>query len=134
MVPPAVPTAMSTAPIPGECVFSPRFMAGVAYVASPIPRFVSLEVVEAPRTALRQRSIVTVMRIKAVVDMTVEAVRSVKPGPSSNKQPANKPIGPIIAVWSAVIWGIVEVPVRTHGSHADVYAHGNLGRRHRCTA
>ncbi|MGA8554708.1 MAG: hypothetical protein WB630_09835 [Candidatus Acidiferrales bacterium] len=84
-------------------MFSLRFMAGLPYVASPIPRLVSLEVVEALCPALRQRSNVTVMRIKPVVDMAEKAVRAVKPGASSKKHPANKPIGPIVAVRSTVI-------------------------------
>jgi hypothetical protein len=122
---------MPTTPISRQRVFGPGFMASVAYVASPIPRLVSLEVVEALRPAPRQRSNVTVMRIKAVVDMAEKAVRAVKPGASSKKHPANKPIGPIVAVWSTVVWFIVEIPIRTHGSHADVYADRNLGSRHR---
>src|SRR5580658_3185733 len=121
-------------PIPGESVFSLRFMASIAYVASPIPCLVSLEVVEALRPALRQRSNITVMRIKAVVDVAEEAARTVKPGAGSKKYSANKPIGPVVAVRSTVIGGIVEVPIRTGGSHSDVYPDGNLGRRHGCAA
>jgi len=124
---------MST-PISGERVFTPRVMTSLAHIASPIPRLVSLEVIEALRPALRQRSSVTVMRIIAVVDMAVKAVRAVKPGAGSKKHPANKPIGSVIAVRSTVVWGIVEVPVRAHGSRSDVYADGNLGLRRRCTA
>jgi len=123
---------MPPTPITGEGVFTRRFMAGIAYVASAIPRLVSLEVVEALRPAPGQRSNVTVMGIKAVVDVAVKAVRAVKPGASSKKHPANKPIGPVVAVRSTVIRGIVEVPVRAHGSRSDVYADGNLGSRHRC--
>ena len=126
--------AVRTTPISGEGVFSLRFMPSVAYMALPIPRLVPLEVVEALRPALRQRSNVTVMRIKAVVDMAVKAVRAVKPGAGSKKHSAYKPIGPIIAVWSTVIWGIVEVPVWAHGSRSDVYADRNLGLRLRGTA
>jgi hypothetical protein len=122
-----------TTPITRERVFPARFMAGLAHVAPPIPGLVSLEVIEALRPALRQRSNVTVMRIKAVIDMAVKAVRAVKPRAGSNKHTANKPIGPVIAVRSTVIRGIVEVPVRAHGSRSDVYADGNLGWRHRCT-
>jgi hypothetical protein len=125
---------MPTTPISGEGVFTLRFMASIAYVASSIPRLVSLEVVEALRPPLRHRSSVTVMRIIAVVDMAVKAVRAVKPGASSKKHPANKPIGAIVAVGSTVIRGIIEVPVRTHGGHADVYADCNLSSRHRCAA
>ena len=123
---------MRTTPISRESVFSLPFMASIAYVASPIPRLVSLEVVEALRPPLRQRTNVTVMRIKAVVHMAEKAVRAAKPGAGSKKHPANKPIRPIVAVRSTVIRGIVEVPVGTHGSHSDVNADRNLGSRHRC--
>jgi hypothetical protein len=109
-------------------------MASFAYVASPISRLVCLEVVEALGPALGNRSSVAVMRIKPVIDMSVKAVRAVKPRTCSKKQAANKPIRPVVAVRSTVIWGIVEVPVRTHGNWSDVYANGNLSLRHRCRA
>src|ERR1700684_4076369 len=125
---------MSTTAISGERVLSLRFVASLAYVASPIPRLVSLEVVEALRPALRHRSSVTVMRIKAVVDMAEKAATAVKPGARSKKHTPNKPLGTRVAVRSTVIWGIVEVPVRTHRSRSDVNADANLGSRHRCTA
>jgi hypothetical protein len=102
---------MSTTPISGERVLTLRFMASIAYVASPISRLVSLEVVEALRPALRHRSSVTVMRIKPVIDMSVKAVRAVKPRACSQKYPAYKPIRPVVTIRNAVIWGIVEVSV-----------------------
>jgi hypothetical protein len=117
-----------------ERVLSPPFMASIAYVPSSISRLVCLKVVEALRPALRRRSNVTVMRIKAVVDMAVKAVRAVKPGASAKKHSANKPIRPVITVRRTVVWGIVEVSVRTHGSRSDVYANGNLRLRRRCRA
>ena len=125
---------MPTTPISGEGVFRLSVMACFAYVASPIARLVCLEMVEALRPTLRHWSSVTVMRIIAVVDMAEKAARAVQPGASSKKHAANKPVGPIVAVRSTVIWGIVEVPVRTHRSRSDVYADGNLASRHRCTA
>jgi hypothetical protein len=127
-------TSMATTPISGERVLSPAFMGSFAYVASPISRLVRAEVVEALRPAFRQWSNVTVMRIKPVVDMSVKAATAVKPGACSNKHPANKPIRSVVAVRSTVIWGIVEVAVRTQGSRSDVYANGNLSLRHRCRA
>jgi len=127
-------SSMATSPISGERVLSLSFMAGVTYVASPISRLVCLEVVEALRPALRQWSNVTVMRIKPVVDMSVKAAMAVKPGACSNKHPAKKPIRPVVTVRGTVIWGIVEVAVRTHGSRSDVYANGNLSLCHRCRA
>jgi len=129
-----MPAAMRTAPISGEGVFARAVMARVAYVASPISRLISMEVIEALRSTLRQRSNVTVMRIKAVVNMAVKAVRPMKPGTSSKKHSAHKPIGTVIAVRSTVIWGVVEIAVRAYGRDSDIYADGNLSSRHRCTA
>jgi hypothetical protein len=123
----------TTTPISGEGMFSLPFMGSVAYVASPIPGLVCLEVVEALRSALRHRSSVTVMGIKAVVDVAIKAVMTMKPRTSSEEHSSNKPIGPIVAVGSAVIWGVVEVSVRAHGSRSDIYADGNLRRHHGCT-
>jgi hypothetical protein len=134
VAPSAMPCSMPATPISRKGVFRVPFVASGAYVASAISCLVCLEVVEALRSAFRQRSSVTVMRIKAVVDMAEKAVWSVKPGASSKKHPANKPIGPVIAIRSTVIGCIVEVPVRTHGSRSDVDADGNLGWRHRRTA
>lgn len=131
VVPAAMSTGMPTTPISGQSVFRFRFVASIAYVASPIPCLVSLEVVEALRAALRQRSSVTVMRIKPVVHMSVKAVMAVKPRARSNKHPAKKPIRPVVAVWSTVIGSVVEVPVRTNGSRSDVYANLNLRLRYR---
>jgi hypothetical protein len=125
---------MATTPISGERVLTPRIMASFAHVASPISRLISLEVVEALRTALRQRPSVTVMRIKPVIDMSVKTVRAVKPRARSKKHPAHKPIRTVVAVRSTVIGGIVEVSVRTYRSWSDVYANCNLSLRHRCSA
>ena len=127
-------TSMASTPISGERVLSLRFMASFAYVASPISRLVSLEVIEALRPALRHRSSVTVMGIEPVIDMSVKAAMAVKPRTCSKKHPSNKPIRPVVAVRSTVIWGIVEVSVRTHGRWSDVYANGNLSLRHGCKA
>jgi hypothetical protein len=129
-----MPSTTRTTPISGEGAFMRGFMASVAYVASAVARLIALEVIKTLRPARRHRANVTVMRIKAVVDMAVKAPRAVKPGASSKKQAADEPIRPIVTVRSTVIRSIVEVPVRTHRSRPDVYADGNLGSRHRCTA
>jgi hypothetical protein len=94
-------------------------MAGVAYVAFSVPRLVSVEVVELRLPAPWQRSIVAVVRVKAVVDVPVKALAPVEPGSSSKKHPAHKPIGPIVAIGSTVIWLIVEVPIGAHRSHSN---------------
>jgi hypothetical protein len=113
-------------------VFAAAIMARVAYVTLPIPRLVCVEVVELLLPASRQRSGVTVMRIVAVVDVAVEAVRAVKPRASANKYAAGKPIGAVVTVRSAVIRSIVEVPIGAHRRHSNV--DGDLGWRHGNTA
>jgi hypothetical protein len=120
---------LPTTPISGEGALGVCFMAGVAYVALPIPRFIPLEVVEPLRPALRERSGVTVARVIAVVDVAVKAAMAVEPGAGSDKHIAHEPIGPVVAVGSAVIGGIVEVPVRAYGRPAYADTDGNLGRR-----
>jgi len=124
--------SMATAVISGERVLRPAFMVGLAHVAVPIARLISVEMVKALRPTLRQRSSVTVMRVKPVVDMSVKTVRAVKPRACSKKHAANKPVRSVVSVRSTVIWGIVEVSVRTHGGGSDVYANRNLSWRHRC--
>jgi hypothetical protein len=113
-------------------VFTARIMAGVAYMALSIPRLVPVEVVERLRTALRQRPMVTLARVVAVVDVAIKAVRAVKPGAGSKKHPADKPIGPIVAIGSTVVWLIIEVPIGAHRRHSD--ADGNLRRPQGYTA
>jgi hypothetical protein len=125
---------MRATSISGEGMFGARIMAGVADMASSVPRLVPVEVVELLRAMFRQRSTVTVMRVIAVVDVAVEAMRAVKPGASSDKYPANKPIRPIVAVGSTVIGSIVEIPIGTDGRRPNVYANANLGWRQRRTA
>jgi len=132
VVPAAMSSSMAATSISGKSVLPLPIVAGVAYIASPISRLISVEVVEALRPALRERSNVTVMRIKAIVDMTVKAPRAVKPRARSKKYPANKPIRPVVAVRSTIVRGIVEVSVRAHRSRSDVYADRNLSLRDRC--
>ena len=108
-----------------EGVFTATFMGSVSNVALPITSFIGVEVVELPLTTRRERSVVTVMRVIAVVDVSVEAVGAMKPGAGSNKHAAQKPVGSVVAVGGAVIWSVVKVPIRAHGRNANV--DGNLG-------
>lgn len=132
------PSSASASSISGQGMFTTRVMTGVAHVASSVPRLVAMEMVERPLPAAWQRPDVAMMRIIAVVDMTVKMARSMEPGSGSNEHSARKPIGPIVAVGGTVVRGIVKVPVGTDGSWADVDPDGNLSRRMRgryqCTA
>lgn len=120
---------MATAPISGESVFGCSIMAGGTYVTAPIPRLIRMEMVECLISARRQWSSVTVTGIITVVDMAIEATRAMKPGTSSNKYSADKPIRSVIAIGSTGIGWIVEIPVGTYRRYSNV--DGNLGRRHR---
>lgn len=131
MVSAGMPTRMATTSISGERVLILPFMPALDFVASAISRLVSLEVIETLRTAFRQRSVVAVMRVIPVIDMPVKVAWAVKPRACSNKDSANKPIWPVVAVRSAVVGRVVEVSVRTHGRRSDVYANLNLSLRSR---
>jgi hypothetical protein len=112
-------------------MFTASLVGGVAYVASPIPRFVGVEVVETLLTATRQRTVVTVMRVKAVIDMAIKAVRAVEPRAGSKEDPADKPVRSIVAVGRTIVRSVVEVAVGANGRHSD--ADSNLRRPQRCT-
>jgi hypothetical protein len=125
----AVSSGVAAAAIARERVFPACVVTGVAYVALSIARFVSMEVVEGLRAVLRKRSMITVAGVVAVVDVAVEAVRAVEPGTGSKKDAAYEPIGTVVAIGSAVIRGIVEVPVGALGCYSNVDR--NLGRHRR---
>ena len=93
----------TAAVISGQGMFAGARMGSVAYVALRIMRLVCLEVVEGLCPARGQRSMVTVTRIIAVVDVAIKAVGAVEPGTGSDEHPAHKPIRPIVAVGRAVI-------------------------------
>jgi hypothetical protein len=124
----AARTASASA-IAGKCVFTAAIVSGIAYVALPIPRLVGVEMVEPLFPALRQWAVVSVVRIKAVVDVAIEAARSMKPGAGSDKYPAKKPVGPVVAVGSAVVRCVIEVPIRAYRRHTNIDTDGDLGWR-----
>jgi hypothetical protein len=111
-------------------VFPARIVARVAYVALPIPRLVPVEVVERLLPALRHRPFVTVTRIVAVINVAVEAMMAMEPGPGSDEHPANEPIRSIVAIRSTGIRSIVKVPIRAHRRHSNVDGDLSRCRRH----
>jgi hypothetical protein len=125
LVAPAVATAAS---ISGKGVLAARFMTGVSHVALSITRFVALEVVESLRATLGQGSMVTVVRVIAVVDVTVKAAVAVEPWAGANEDSTIKPVGAVIAVGGAIVGSIVEVPIGAPWRDSNVDADGNLGR------
>jgi hypothetical protein len=119
-------TTMAT--LKSSAVFTAWIVACLAYVALPIPRLVRMEMAERRLSALRHRSRITVARIIAVINVAVEAVRTMEPWASAEEYPANKPIWTIVAIRSAGIRRIVKVPIRTHRRRSNI--NGDLSRGH----
>jgi hypothetical protein len=119
----------SASPIAGKSVLTAAIVPGIAHVASPVPRLVSLEMVESLRSASRQRSIVSVVRIKAVVHVTIKAARSVKPWAGSDKYSTDEPVWAVVAIGSAIVRSVIEIPVGAYRRHTNVDTDGDLGWR-----
>jgi hypothetical protein len=115
----AVATAMAATSISRKRVFTTRIMAGVSYVALSIAGLVAVKVVELRLPAPGYRSAVSVMWVKAVVNVAIKPARAVEPRTSSKEDPAHKPIGPIVTIGCAVVRLVVEVPIRANRSHAN---------------
>jgi len=96
------------------------------HMAATVPRLVAVEVVELFRTALGQRTMVSVVRIEAVIDVPVEAWMAMEPGTGSKEHPAHKPVGAVVSVRGTIIRGVIEVSVGANGRDPD--ADRDLGR------
>jgi hypothetical protein len=112
-------------------VFAASIVARVPDVALSVMCFVRVEVTECLLVPFRHRSYITVVRIVAVIDVAVEAVRAMEPWACADEYSASEPIGTIVAVGSTGIWSVVKISVRTHRRHTDV--NGDLSGRQRHT-
>ncbi len=104
-------------------VFAAPVMWRSTRVAMLIVRRVRLEAVERVLPAFRQRSMVAVARIVALVDMAIKPMRSVEPGAGPDEYPSSEPIRTIVAIRCTVIRSIREVAVGANWSHPDVDRH-----------
>ena len=73
-------------------------VAGVADVAVAVAGLIALEVVEGLRAATRHGAVVAMVGIVAVVDVAVESMMAVIPGPSPDEYAPDEPIRPIVAI------------------------------------
>jgi hypothetical protein len=69
------------------------------------------------------------MRVIAVVHMAEKAVAAPEPRAGSDKYPAIEPVGAIVAIGSAIVGGVVEIPIRAIRRRSEVDAYGHLRRR-----
>jgi hypothetical protein len=67
-----------------------------------------------------------VMWIKAVINVTPELVGAMKPWASSDEHTAVEPLGPVVPIWGACVWGVVVVAIRASRLWPDI--DGDLGR------
>jgi hypothetical protein len=96
-------------------------------MAPSIACLISLEVGKRMIAAGGQGADIAVMRIEAVIHVTIEAVGAVEPGAGTDENAANEPVRPVIAIRGAIIRRIVEVPVRAIGRGPKIYADRDLG-------
>lgn len=134
MVAPTMTTAAAPATISGEGAFMAGIMSRIAGVALSVPRFIPVKMVEGPVAAIGQRPMVTVMGIVPVIDMAQETVPTVEPWASPDKDSVREPVRLVVAVRSAIVRSVVEVPVWTPRSSSNVYSNRNLGLGYLCTA
>jgi hypothetical protein len=113
---------MTTTTLRSSRVFSTAAMTGIAYVALSIPRLVCVEVAKRLLAARWCGSSVSVSRIIAVVYMSVEAMRAVKPGASPDENAATEPIRAIVTVGRTAIGDIVIIAIGTSGFRSYVDA------------
>ncbi len=125
-------TAASAAMEARERMLMASVMARITNMPSAIPRLVAMEVIEGLFATSWERAVVAVMRIEAIVHVTVEAARAMKPRPCPQEHASDKPVGPVVAVGRAVVGCVVKVAVGTYRRCSD--ADGDLGCCGGCTA
>ena len=89
-------------------------------VAVSVPHLVSVEVIEGFISTFRMRTSVAVMRIEAIINVAVEAVRAVEPWADADEHSAVEPLGSVVSVRSAVVWREVVVAIRATRFWSDV--------------
>ena len=80
------------------------------------------------RATRRHCAVVALAIVELMIDVAVEMIRPVVPRPSADEDTAaSEPLGPIIAIRSAVVRRSLVVPVGAHRRYSD--AHCDLGMR-----
>jgi hypothetical protein len=101
-----------------------------ACVTAPITHLVSMEVIEGHVSTPRKWTMVAVMWIEVVINVTVEVGGTVEPWAGSDENAAAEPLWPVVSIWSAVVRSRVEVTIGANRRCSDI--DGNLsGRRAR---
>ena len=91
-----------------------------ACVAAPITHLVSVEVIKGLVSTVRMWTMVAVMWIETVINVAVEVVGAVEPRAASDEHAAAEPLGPIVPVWRAAVWGVIVVAIRARRFCSDI--------------
>jgi hypothetical protein len=100
-------------------------VASLASFVAPITHLVSVEVIEGPLSTLRMWTNVAVTWIEAVINVAAEIARAMEPRAGSDEHAVGEPLGTIVSIWSAVVWGELIVAIRTNRLWSDI--DGDLG-------
>ena len=95
-------------------------VAASAHVAAPITHLVSVEVIEGLVSTVRMWTNVAVMRIETVINVALEVVSTMEPRAGSDEHAAVEPLGPVVPVWRAVVWGEIVVAIRAIRFCSDI--------------
>ena len=112
--------AMASASMPSAFSVAATFS-----VVASITHLVSVEVIEGPLPTLGMWTNVAVTWIEAVINVAAEVVVAVEPRAGSDEQAAVKPVGTVVPIWGAVVWGEVVVAIRANRRWSDI--DGDLG-------
>jgi hypothetical protein len=83
-------------------------------------------VIEGLISTHRMWTSVAVMRIESVINVAAEIVRAVEPRAGSDEHATVEPLGPVVPIGGAVIWGEVVKAIRANRLWSDI--DGDLGR------
>ena len=110
-----------SAMVAGQGVLSTGFVVAGTDVALTISSFIAVEVIEPLFAAAWERAVVAVMRVLAIVHVSVETVVAVEPRSGAKEHAADEPVGAVIPVGGTVVRSVIKVPVRTNGRSADTH-------------
>jgi hypothetical protein len=94
--------------------------ASAARMAAAITHLVTVEMIEGLISMFGMWTSVAVMWIKAIINVAAELVGAVEPGTGSDEQATVEPLGSVVSIWGAVIWGEVVKAIRANWLWSDI--------------
>lgn len=94
--------------------------ASVAHLVA-VKMFDSIHTVCRALAVFRKSPVISVMRIEAIIDMTIKAMGPMEPRTCAEEQATVKPFGPVIAVRCACVRRVIEIAVGTNRRRSDLH-------------